>query len=114
MPGVAPFRGIGGRCAQSRRRFLRQAGLIPTRNCSRPGAVYSYGGVEMTLSRTAGLVLLALATACTEPSKPLAIPDPADIESMYVYRLTDSVSSWAYETMDRRRIAAVLARLREH
>jgi hypothetical protein len=68
----------------------------------------------MKLTTTAGLVLLALAAACTEPSKPLAVPDPAEIESMYVYRLNDSVNSWAYETMDRRRIAAVLAHLREH
>jgi hypothetical protein len=68
----------------------------------------------MKPSTTAVLVLMALAAACTEPSKPLAVPDAAEIESMYVYRLRDSANTWAYETADRRRIAAVLAHLREH
>jgi hypothetical protein len=68
----------------------------------------------MKLSILAGLALMALAAACTQPSQPLAVPDAADVESMYVYRMKDSVSVWAYETADRGRIAAVLARLREH
>ena len=68
----------------------------------------------MKLSRMAGLVLMALTAACTEKSQPLAIPDLADIESMYVFRRADDGTDWAYETTDRKRIGAILAHLRDH
>ncbi len=67
----------------------------------------------MKLPKWAGLVLMVLAAACTERSQPLAVPDPADVDHMYVFRNENDMTDWAYETTDRRRISAILAHLKE-
>ena len=61
-----------------------------------------------------GLVLVALAAACTRQSKPLAVPELAEVDSIYVSRSEGSSMIWKYETTDRERIAAILEHLRKH
>ena len=64
--------------------------------------------------RTAGLVLLALAAACTRESVPLTVPELADVDNVYVSKMNGSSVVWRYELTDRGRIGAILDHLRKH
>jgi hypothetical protein len=72
----------------------------------------------MKRSRMAGLglilVMVALAAACTRQSKPLAVPELADVEYIYVSKMNGSDVVWRYENKDRGRISAILEHLRKH
>jgi len=71
----------------------------------------------MKPSRKAGLLLVALvalAVACTRQSKPLAVPELAEVDHIYVSQSKDASMVWKYETSDRGRIAAILDHLRKH
>src|SRR5215207_3728608 len=70
--------------------------------------------LEMKPSRKAGLLLVALvalAVACTRQSKPLAVPELAEVDHIYVSQSKDSSMVWKYENSDRGRIAAILDHL---
>ncbi|MES1240223.1 MAG: hypothetical protein ABUT39_01255 [Acidobacteriota bacterium] len=64
--------------------------------------------------RTAGLILLGLAAACTRSSVPLDVPKLEDVETVYISRNQDSKVVWRYELRDRARIAAILDHLDNH
>lgn len=60
------------------------------------------------------LVMVALGTACTRQSKPLAVPELAEVDSIYISQMKGGSVTWRYETTDRGRIAAILEHLRTH
>ena len=68
----------------------------------------------MKPSRMAGLVLLALATACTRPTKPFTIPELKDVDYVHVSQIEGTTKVQEYEIRDPRRIAPILAHLKEH
>jgi hypothetical protein len=69
-------------------------------------------GLELLLVALAALA--ALASACTRQSKPLAVPELAEVDSIYISRSEGSSVVSRYETTDRERIAAILEHLRKH
>ena len=69
----------------------------------------------MKLSRMAGLVLLALATACSRDApEPLVIPELEDVKYVIVSQLEGKSTLWRHEIRDPGRIDPILAHLRKH
>jgi hypothetical protein len=68
----------------------------------------------MKPSRMAGLVLLALATACSRATEPFVIPELKDVKRVIVSRVEGTSTIWRHEIRDPRRIDPILAHLREH
>ena len=68
----------------------------------------------MKPSRMAGLALLALASACSRPTKPFAIPDLKQVQYVQVSQIEGTSTVWEHEIRDPRRIAPILAHFREH
>jgi hypothetical protein len=69
---------------------------------------------DMKPSRMAGLVLLALTTACSRAAEPFIIPDLKDVEYASASQLKGTSKVWEHEIRDPRRIAPILAQLREN
>jgi hypothetical protein len=70
---------------------------------------------------TAALFLAVVLAGCDSPAKPFNLPDPAEVDSFDVTRWTGNGSFWErheisteYSITDRRRIAEILAFLKEH
>lgn len=72
----------------------------------------------MKSPRAAGLgfvlLLVVLVAACTRQSKPLAVPELANVDNVYISKMNGSSVVWRYELTDRARIAAILDHLRKH
>lgn len=64
--------------------------------------------------RMAGLVLAALALACSRSAPPFVIPDLEDLEYLYVTQLEGTTKVWQHEIRDPKRIKPILAHFREH
>ena len=68
----------------------------------------------MKPSRMAGLALLALASACSRPTKPFAIPNLKQVQYVRVSQIEGTSEVWEHEIRDPRRIVPILAHFREH
>jgi len=62
----------------------------------------------------AGLVLLALTAACSRAAEPFIIPDLEDVEYASASQINGTSTIWEHEIRDPKRIAPILARLREN